>query len=129
MTDAITNTTGIIAEKVGELAKMAGMVLQHMWVIFTRQQMLLGLQTFVKGVFFLVVSYFSYRLAKFLFGNKQLLNLDRYFVTLIAAIATAVFLFKGADLVVLSLPRLLNPEYYALQDAVRMLQEAQSSLK
>lgn len=113
---------GEIQKNMTAIASTAGVLIGHLWVILTKQQVLLGLQQFAKGVFALG---FAIGVGKWLDGirKSRMATWDKRAVVIIFSTLALVLMFWGASTVVDSLPRLFNPEYYSIKEAVEMLQK------
>lgn len=119
----LTHTTDLLTEGLTSLAEKAGVLLTHVWVIFTKQQLILGLQELLTGLAMLFVGGFFYKQIKSVNKDKKMADTDKGFILIILVLALAWFLYHGFQSTVASLPRLINPEYYALQEAANLLKQ------
>lgn len=121
--DFLKSTTELLTSSLTVLAEKAGLLLTHLWVIFTKQQLILGLQELLSGIFLFVGGLISYRVLSKYRASKRMNALDRGVMMALFFILTLWFVIKGLSLSIDSLPRLLNPEYYALQESVQLLNQ------
>lgn len=119
----LTHTTDLLTEGVGKLAEQAGVLLSHLWIVFTRQQLILGLQEFLTGLAMLIASIFTYKALVKYNKEKKMAQLDKYALQLVFLVATIWLVVAGLQDTIASLPRLINPEYYALQESIKLLKE------
>lgn len=119
----LEHTTNLLTEGLTKLAEQAGVLLTHLWVIFTRQQLILGLQEFISGLAFTIAAGFAYKTLLKVNKNKKLADMDKGALQFIFFVATITLVTIGFNHIIGSLPRLINPEYYALQESVRLLKE------
>lgn len=114
----ISNNIGIIFTKI---AHQAGIAFTHIWIVLSKQQLILGLQDLLRGLVLVVIAIvMGFGLRKVI--KKQWFLEDKLVASIILGVLGIYFLIVGLNLMIDSLPRILNPEYYAMQDAVRMLQ-------
>lgn len=111
-----------IQKNLSLIASQAGVVLEHLWIILTKQQVLIGLQQFLIGLmgigFGLFLSYWIGKIKK-----SGMAVVDKRFVMALGFVVMLIVIFWGASVIVDSLPRLFNPEYYSIKEAVDMLQK------
>lgn len=119
----VQHVTDQIAAAITSLAATAGLLLQHLWEILTRQQIILGLQQLLVGIAMIVGSIISYKLFRKFWQKKGMNNVDKYFTMAIFFVIALWLVVHGLQYSIDSLPRLLNPEYYALQESVKILQQ------
>lgn len=111
-----------VQEGITLIATQAGMVVEHLWIILTKQQILYGLQEFLFGLmgigFALIIARAMDQLKK-----TKMAKMDRYTLHAVLFVVMLVGIFWGASVMVDSLPRLFNPEYYSIKEAVDLLQK------
>lgn len=119
----LTHITDLLVGSVQKLAEQAGVLLTHLWVIFTRQQLILGLQELLGGLAMIIGGLISFKYLRRYAKDKKMNGLDRFFLLVILFILTLWLVVHGTQLGIASLPRLLNPEYYALQESIELLKQ------
>lgn len=113
-----------LSSAITSIAAGAGLLLQHLWIILTRQQLIIGLQQLLVGIGMLVASGLTYKFFRnIVVKNKKFDSLDKTVVLLVGFVVVSYLVINGFQDVVNSLPHLLNPEYYALQESVKLLQQ------
>ncbi len=116
-----SNVLQTISESLSTIATQAGMIIERLWLILTKQQVLYGLQKALLGLLTVAGGVWSWKLMDRTAKNKTLAALDKKTAVVFLFFTTVVLMFWGATIVVDSLPRLFNPEYYSLKEAVEML--------
>lgn len=111
-----------ISQNITVIASTAGVLVQRLWFILTKQQVLIGLQQFIMGILGIVG---ALAFAKWMDKVKQskIAAWDKRALLIIFSLVALVMIFWGASVMVDSLPRLFNPEYYSIKEAVDMLQK------
>lgn len=111
-----------IKQSILVITQQAGVFIEKFWIILTKQQFLYGLQTFTKGI---VGFLFGFMLAKWMDGVKKgkMAAWDKRAVLIVSFVGLLFLLFYSANMVVDSFPRLFNPEYYSIKEAVDMIQK------
>jgi Co/Zn/Cd efflux system component len=98
-------------------------LVEHLWIILTKQQVLYGLQQFFKGAIGVIVALIAARIMSNVHKSKRVALWDKNTALVILFFTVVITAFWGASMVVDSLPRLFNPEYYSIKDAVNMIQQ------
>ncbi len=119
----LTHISDLLFQNLTKLAEAAGIVLQRLWVILTRQQLVLGLQQLLTGLALLIGSFITYRFFSNYNKDKKMNNVDRYGLMIIFFVLTLFFVINGVRIAIGSLPMIINPEYYALQESVKLLNQ------
>lgn len=119
------------ADKIGgfidELAKQLGVAAEHVYEILVRQQYVDGIGMLVKSgiwiVLFLVV---WIAMTKLFYKKWDRIEDDAQFgigmLSLVLGIVTVIMTFIIIGDVTLGIKKLLNPEYYALEDIMQFIQ-------
>jgi len=107
-------------ESIGLIAQQAGVLVDHLWIVLTKQQFLYGLQEGVKGVIAIIFSVF---VARWMVGiqKTRMALWDKKTLLVLGFIVMLISVFWGASILVDSLPHLFNPEYYSIREAVDLL--------
>jgi hypothetical protein len=118
-----TNTLlNSIQQNMSLIASQAGVLVERLWLILTKQQVLLGIQEFLKGIFSIGVALgFAKWMEKII--KSRMASWDKRALIILFTLTSLGLIFWGAIVIVDSLPRLFNPEYYSLKEAVDMLQK------
>lgn len=124
------------ADKLGgfidELAKQLGVAATHVYEVLVKQQMVDGISLLVKAGVWLAILILLWTLMNKLVFKKwsSLYNDDPYgfdaqfalgIVTVLLAVVTIFFSFYIVDWLTLGIKKLLNPEYYALEDIMTFI--------
>lgn len=112
-----------ISKNITAIAAQAGVLAEHLWFILTKQQVLYGLQQLLKGLFGVAIALIAARVMENLNKSKRVALWDKRTALVVLFFIILVTTFWGASMVVDSLPRLFNPEYYAIKEAVNMIQQ------
>jgi predicted Kef-type K+ transport protein len=118
-----TNVLKTISDSLSVIATQAEVVIKQLWLILTKQQVLLGLQRAVIGIVVASGGLWAWKLMDKTAKSHSMAKLDRRTAVVFLFFITIGLLFYGATIVVDSLPRLFNPEYYSIKEAVQMLQQ------
>lgn len=98
-------------------------VAQHLYLILVRQQVILGVQEFLQGILWYVGAFMVYRLHLAVYKKDNLAQWDKFAAGLFLVLVSLFLTVKGTEHVIASLPRLFNPEYYAIQEGVQILHQ------
>ncbi|AHN66480.1 membrane protein [Bacillus phage Bcp1] len=124
------------ADKLGgfidELAKQLGVAATHVYEVLVKQQMVDGISLLVKAGVWLAILILLWTLMNKLvfkkwsnFYNDDPYGFDAQFalgvVTVLLAVVTIFFSFYIVDWLTLGIKKLLNPEYYALEDIMTFI--------
>ncbi|WQZ49341.1 hypothetical protein Z3_25 [Bacillus phage Z3] len=124
------------ADKLGgfidELAKQLGVAATHVYEVLVKQQAVDGISLLVKAGVWLAVLILLWTLMNKLVFKKwsSLYNDDPYgfdmqfalgIVTVLLGVVTIFFSFYIVDWLTLGIKKLLNPEYYALEDLMTFI--------
>ncbi len=105
------------------IATQAGVIVERLWIILTKQQFLYGLKQALYGAIVIGLGLWFARMLDALKTNKSIAKVDKKFLMVVFFITGVGAVFWGASLVIDSMPRLFNPEYYSIRDAVDLLQK------
>lgn len=124
------NSLGIaLLDVLGVAALKLELIATHLYLILVRQQILLGLQQLVIGLLWLTVSVLTWRFLLSVKKKRSWAASDRSLVSAVCILVIGASFLTGVSTITNSLPRIINPEYYALQDAVRILEAANNARK
>lgn len=98
-------------------------VAQHLYLILVRQQVILGVQEFLWGIIWYIGAFMVYRFHRAAWKKEGLAEWDKYAVGLFLVLIVLLLTIRGTEHVITSLPRLFNPEYYAIQEGVQILHQ------
>ncbi len=112
-----------IQKNITMIATQAGVLVERLWLILTKQQVLYGVQQLLKGLFGVLIALVVARFAENIGKSKRVALWDKRTVLVLLFLIIVVTTFWGASAIVDSLPRLFNPEYYSIKEAVNMIQQ------
>ncbi|ALA13110.1 membrane protein [Bacillus phage TsarBomba] len=126
MSDKAVNWLMDRADKLGgfidELAKQLGVAATHVYEVLVKQQFVDGVSLLVKALIWLVVVAIVWFLVNKLIIKKWEMFADEGievlfgFVIAGAIVFTIIVAWNEIDWITLGIKKLMNPEYYALQD-------------
>lgn len=130
-----TNTVGII-NKAGEkldgyiavLAEKAGMATDHFWPVLVRQQIIEGIASGFLAIIAGILSYLLYKKGQSIIFNENDTRVeknsksDKYTILNgLALVFGVLFLMFCGRFFFIGLSQILNPEYAALQEVIKMI--------
>lgn len=127
MWQTLANTTNNVGQNalniLTALGEKLGIVALHLYQVLVKQQVILGFQLLVQSISMLIL--LTALIGTGLYVNKKTNwdKLDKQVVTLVLITLIYCSFTTAISYVVKALPLVLNPEYYAIQDAARMLKE------
>jgi predicted transporter len=104
----------------------AGVVINHLYLVLVKQQFLYGIQEALLGLFYLIAGIIAYRFYLKVEAKTEWDSLDRHLVIALLLIVVAGATYFGLSHIVSSVTRIFNPEYYAIQDGLKMIQQLRS---
>ncbi len=123
ITNQVSAGVNTLFQTAQQLLSTVMQVAQHLYLILVRQQVILGVQEFLQGILWYVGAFIVYRFHKAVWKKEGLAEWDKYAVGLFFIIIVLILTVKGTEHVLASLPRLFNPEYYAIQEGVQILHQ------
>lgn len=123
MTDQIGQGMNQLVAGLGTVLSTVGQVVQHLYMVLVRQQIILGIQQFLWGLIWWAVALTVVLIIRHINHKRSWAKLDKYVVMAILVIVLYISVTNGAKNLIGSLPQLLNPEYYAIQDGARIYGE------
>ena len=105
------------------IATQAGVLVERLWIILTKQHFLYGLKQALYGGVVVGLGIWVAHLMGAVKQNKAVAKLDKQAFLLFAFLIAVGLIFWGASTAIDAMPRLFNPEYYSVKDAVEMLQK------
>lgn len=112
-----SNVVNQISEQLKSALSKLGDGAEYVAGIFVKQQIVVGIQDLISSVVGITVAFV---LLRNMVRWERKYRAEGFIITfsIIASIVILVFVLSGIDSVV---GRLVNPEYYAIQDVMRML--------
>lgn len=130
MDKVLINLTNQVSEGVSTLFQTAQQLLatvmqvaHHLYLILVRQQVILGLQEFLWGILWYIGAFVIYRVHLVIYKKDNIAHWDKFAAGLFLVIISLILVIRGTEHIITSLPRLLNPEYYAIKDGFLLLQQ------
>lgn len=117
------NITGALTNAFTAITGYAVQVISHLYMVLVRQQLIIGIQQLLYGLLWISMTILAIVCIRYIRGKKDWASLDRNTLILVASIVLLVSFITGSRIIIESLPRLLNPEYYAIIEGARILKE------
>ena len=115
-----------VSKQVGEALtkgfEVAGVVIAHLYSVLIRQEIVMGLMWSSLGALLLISALVTVKIIKKVY-NSKLDAWDKNSAIIICSLIILWLVLSGITLITTWLPHLLNPEYYALQNAVTLLHQ------
>ena len=118
----LQHLTDGIGNGLNHMAQQAGVVLTHLWVVVIKQELITGTLWVIVGVLFVLASFVCVRICKLIL-SKKMDSWDRNTLLILMAILTVWLFVQGIGLFTTWLPHIINPEYYAIQDSIQILDQ------
>ncbi len=131
MAGGLTAVGQQISNAITYSASQAHMAFLHLWMVLVRQQLVYGYQTLVTGILLVIASIVTARIFRKSFvsvkGKDKWDAWDRIALLLVIGIGGCYIsiwlLVTGFGDIISSIPHILNPEYYALQESIQILNQ------
>lgn len=105
-----------------ETLRTAGLIVQNIWLVLVKHSLVVGIQKLVISFFSFIASGMFLRMAQDTKNNKDIPEVDKRYLFIFFLFAMLSTLFIGGYYLVESLPFLLNPQYFAAQEAGKLIQ-------
>lgn len=126
LADATSNITNAMTTALTVVLDRVGAVVQHIYLILVRQQIILGVQEVLIGLCWITLAIAAWHLIRFVNKKRSWADLDKAVIIAALGIVLLVSSITGLRGIIAALPRVANPEYYAIQDGVNLLKEVKN---
>lgn len=124
-TDLIGNGFGTINNEVVQGLtfgyNQAQTLVVHVYSVLVEQQLILGFQMLITGLLYVVMAILATYVFRRIWKLSKVDIWDKSVVMIAAATFGAWSVVNGITMIIGSLPYIINPQYYALQESLQIL--------
>ncbi len=119
LTEVVTAIQGLLTS----IAQQAGTLIERIWTILVKQQMIFGIQQMFRGIVYVIGGFVFIKLFSNTNKNKTLAVLDKKALLIVLLVLMGAAFYFGSQEIIDSFPRVFNPEYYSVKEAVQIIKD------